>query len=343
MKSWHLIAPNDLKEFDVPEDENPLSADQIKVKIFNVLLNSFDKHVYEGKIRATYPVVPGRFAVGKISELPEDYEGFLEKGKRVFINPNLKDTSFNGDSTPLQGRDPMKSAGVTSDGFLTRYACVPAENLYALPDSVSNENALFIYLIAIAESALDKLGDIKGKYIAVVGATSLGIILCKLLSYYQAIPILIDSRTARLDFARNNGVFYAFLSDDNLDSNVNRVTGAAFADGAIYVSSGSSIVSSVIFRVTAPNSNVVFCRTSSAALQVNLEPAIDKQLHVLGVSDATENIATAINMLATKAVDVSLFEPDICTLETVTDFFAQEDRSNASNEPLAIVDCYGKL
>lgn len=343
MKSWHLVAPNELKEFDVPEEEDALPREQVKVKIFNVLLNSFDKHVYEGKIKATYPVVPGRFAVGKISALPEDYEGLLEKGKRVFINPNSKDLAFRGDSTPLQGRDPQKKAGVTGDGFLMRYAHVPAENLYTLPDSVSNESALYIYLIAIAESALDKIGEIKGKFIAVVGATALGIILCKLLSYYQAIPILIDSRTARLDFARRNGVSYAFLSDDNLDANVNRITGAAFADGAIYVSSGSSIVSSVIFRVTAPNTNVVFCRTSSAALQVNLEPALDKQLHILGVSDATENIATAINMLATKAVDVSLFAPRICTLENAADFFAQPYRSDDPTEPLTMVDCYGKL
>lgn len=343
MKSWHLIAPNDLKEFDVPETEDALPQDKLKVKIFNVLLNSFDKLIYAGKVKAAYPVVPGRFAVGKISAVPENYDGFPEKGKRVFINPTFADRGFDGDSTPLQGREPVKKAGITSDGFLMHYALVPPENLFALPDSVTNESALFIHLIAQAESALDRLGDIKGKYIAVIGANALGIILCNLLSYYQAIPLLIDSRTSRLDFAKKNGISYALLSDDTLDATVNRITGGAFADGAVYVSSGSTVVSTAVFRVTAPGKNVVFCRTSSAPLQVNLELAMDKQLHILGVSDVSEKIATAINLLATKAVDVSRFPLGICTLENVCDFFTRPVNTEDPTEPLVMVDCYGKL
>ena len=343
MKNWLLVAPHELKEFEPTEET--LQEGEAKVKIFNVLLNSFDTMVYKGDISASYPLIPGRFAVGKIVALEEQEGSSVEKGNRVFIDPIFPDEAFKGDSTPLLGLDSVKFAGQTGDGFLAPYAVVNADNLYVLPESVSNENALYTYLIALAVSALDKLGEIKGKYIAVVGATALGIILCQLLVYYQAVPILIDSRTARLDFARQCGVTYAFLNDENLDGNINDITGAAFADGAVYVASGNAIVNTVAFRVTAPEKNVVFCGFAPDTLQVNLEMALRKQLHVMGVSRASENISSAINLLANKAVNVSLFSQKTYTLDELPQAYEDKLNSEAGNQNinLTIIDCYGKL
>ncbi|MBP5242908.1 MAG: zinc-binding dehydrogenase [Clostridia bacterium] len=345
MESWHVVAPRDLRKFDAPEEETPIEG-EARVKIFDVLVAPFDHAVFSGNTASAFPVLPGRYAVGKISELYDGYNGYLEKGNRVFIDPHFLDKNFNGDSTPLQGMDSIKIAGVNRPGFLAPYASVSTDNLYVLPESVSNENALYIYLIALAESALDKIGEIKGKYIAVIGACALGIILCQLLSYYQAVPILIDNRTARLDFAKSCGVNYAFLNDDNLDSHINSITGAAFADGAIYVGTGSTVVSTVVFRVVAPDKNVVFCRTYPGMLQTDLETALKKQLHVMGVSRATENISTAINLLANHAVDVSKFSHGIYSLSRLPEvyrIFEKEYEKESPSEPMAIVDCYGKL
>ncbi len=343
MKTWHLIAPRELKEFE--QNEAPLKAGEARIKIFNVLLNSFDAMVYDGTMDAAYPLIPGRFAVGKVVALDESDTPDAEKGSRVFLNPVFPDSNFKGDSTPLLGMESTKFAGQTCDGFLAPYVTVRPENLCVLPESVSNETALYTYLIALAESALDKIGEIKGKYIAVVGATALGIILCQLLVYYQAVPVLIDSRTTRLEFARQCGVTYAFLNDENLDANINDITGAAFADGAVYVASGNAVVNTVAFRVTAPEKTVVFCGFAPQNLQVNLEMALKKQLHIIGVSDASENISSAINLLANKAVDVNRFAHSVYPLEELPKAYeaGAADRGTDHNIRLTVIDCYGKL
>lgn len=343
MKILHLIAPKELKEFELTE-EKP-KENEAKVKIFNVLLNSFDAMVYNGKVNASYPIIPGRFAVGKVTAIGENYQGIIEKGNRIFIDPVFPDLNFKGDSTPLLGQDSTKLAGQTRDGFLRPYATLHTDNLYVLPESVSNESALYTYLIALAVSALDKIGEIKGKYIAVVGATALGIILCQLLVYYQAVPILIDSRTTRLEFAKQCGVTYAFLNDENLDGNINDITGAAFADGAIYVASGDAVVNTVAFRVTAPEKNVVFCGVAPNSLQVNLELALKKELHITGVSYASENISSAINLLANKAVDVTRFAQKTYALNDLKQAYDDTCEANKGNKNmrLTIIDCYGKL
>lgn len=343
MKTWHLIAPRELKEFE--QNETPLKKGEARVKIFNVLLNSLDAMVYDGSINASYPIIPGRFAVGKVVAIDEDNVLAAEKGNRVFLNPVLPDEHFSGDSTALLGMESVKVAGQTCDGFLTPYVNIRAENLCVLPESVSGETALYTYLIALAETALDRIGEIKGKYIAVVGATALGVILCQLLVYYQAVPVLIDSRTTRLDFARQCGVTYAFLNDENLDANINAITGAAFADGAIYVASGNAVVNTVAFRVTAPEKTVVFCGFAPQNLQVNLELALKKQLHIIGVSDASENISSAINLLANRAVDVNRFSHCTYFLDDLPKAYADgaAERGKNQNINLTVIDCYGKL
>lgn len=342
MKAWHLLAPRELKEFE-QNDDAPAEG-EAKIKIFNVLLNSFDYMLYDGSVETTYPFTPGRFAVGKVVALGENADS-IEKGNRVFIDPLFPDKQFKGDSTPLLGMNSTKLAGQTCDGFLTPSVTVNADNLYALPDSVSNESALYTYMVALAESALDKIGELKGKYIAVVGATALGIILCQLLVYYQAVPILIDSRTTRLESAKQCGVTYAFLNDETLDSNVNEITGAAFADGAVYVAAGNAVVNAVAFRVTAPEKNVVFCGFAPDSLQVNLEIALKKQLHLVCVSSAADNIASAINLLANKAVDVSRFNCRTYMLDDVEKAYTEGIENNSGNQNvyLSIIDCYGKL
>lgn len=343
MKTWHLISPNELKPFEAPD---PIPKNnEAKIKISNVLLDAMDLAVFNGSTTASYPLIPGRFAVGKISLLPEGYEGMLEKGNRVFINPFLPDRNFSGDSTPLQGMESVKICGMTENGFLAPYATTPIDNLCALPESVPDDKALYIYLIALAVSAIDALGEIKGKYIVVFGGTALGLVLCQMLCYYQAVPILVDSRTARLDFARRSGVTYAFLNDDNLDAHLNSITGAAFADGAVYVPSGSSIVNTAVFRTVGPKKHIVFCGFAAESLQVNLGLAMRKELHIFGVSDPTENIATAINLLANKAINVNIFANKVYSigrLEQAYDETAKND-NDYPHEVISIIDCYGQL
>jgi threonine dehydrogenase-like Zn-dependent dehydrogenase len=345
MKMWKLVSPCDLKPSECPEP-TITKADEAKIKISEVLLDSTDFSLYNGTAEAQYPFAPGRYAVGKITQLPENYTGILEKSNRVFIDPHFPDKNFKGDSTALQGMDSVKIAGMTCNGFLYPYIVAPQDNLYVLPDSVTDESALFIYTLALALAGIDNLGEIKGKYIAVFGANALGVILCDMLAYYQAVPILVDSRTARLDFARRAGVTYAFLNDDSLDAHINSITGAAFADGAIYVPSGNTIVNTAVFRVTAPGKNVVFCGVTSGALQANLEVALRKQLHLLGVSVPRENISSAINLLANKVINVKPFLSGTYPIGDLPKAYKDAekiDEKELPHERMVIIDCYGKL
>ena len=81
MKVWKLTSPNQIKR-DVAPDQ-PLEGDQVKIKITKALLSESDVAVYTGLTEVRYPIVPGRFALGQVTEVSED--SYLKKGDRVYV------------------------------------------------------------------------------------------------------------------------------------------------------------------------------------------------------------------------------------------------------------------
>ena len=85
--------------------------------------------------------------------------------------------------------------------------------------------------LALCEAVADKIEADKGRHIAVIGATALGMILCQLLIYHQAVPVLIDSDPEKLKKANRAGIYYTLAADETLQSNLSQITGGRMAYG----------------------------------------------------------------------------------------------------------------
>ena len=115
MKVWQLAYPHNLQRVLSPDLK--LDLDKVKVKITKALLTESDVAVYTGAIKVKTPFIPGRFAIGQVTEANED--SFIKKGERVYL------------------------AGV--------------DDVYPLPVSVSDEAAFLIDAIALAERVVDEM------------------------------------------------------------------------------------------------------------------------------------------------------------------------------------------
>ncbi len=300
MNVWKLTAPEKL----IKEDEaipTPQEG-ELKVRVTDVLLNSVDGFIYDGTLKAPYPLVLGRFAIGRVSS--EDAS--LPKGTRVFLHtfPQEKDTGtakidFSQDATLIRGQ--------TTHGFLRDFLLLDESDLTVIPESVPDELALLTELVALAKATVDALDVRKGMHIAVIGGDMLGLIICRLLIYQQVSPILIDNHTNRLQFAKQNGVYYTSFADDSLMDNVAKITGGRLADGAIFVTSSGPKDKALPFKVSARETHTVFCGFHGHDVSVNLDVALKKQITVYGITDGSDYISTAFNLIATKAIDFSSF------------------------------------
>lgn len=310
MNVWKLTAAKTL----TCVAETPAAREgKRKIRVTKVFVNKDDASIFSGALRVNYPRVMGRFAVGVVAD---DNEGLYRKGTRVLLHTILPE-QIGETNNPNAGMPVIM--GQTADGFLRDFVFSDENDITPLPDAVNDEKALLIQYVALAKAAIDKLCPQKGDHIAVIGGDMLGLFVCQLLIYQQVSPILVDSRKTSLDFARNCGVYYTSLADETLLSNIGGITGGRFADGAIYAATDEN--GAAPFPICAREKTVVFCGQSGNGIQLPLNEILEKQLSVHGISEGTDYIKTAINLIANKAVNLSVYRANTIGADALAALF----------------------
>ena len=294
MKVWQLAYPHNLQHVNAPDLK--LTGDKVKVKVTKALVTESDVAVYSGAIKVTAPFIPGRFAIGQITESSED--SFVKKGERVYLAGVTED-----ECAP----DGLRIAGETADGFYRDFVLAGVDDVYPLPSSVTDEAAFLIDAIALAEHVVDEMHIGVGQHVLVLGGGLYGNILCQILIYHRAVPILADNNAERLSRAKKSGIYYTFPNDDTLRDNVLAVTGGKLADAAVYLAFANRCEPSVLFPLVKRDAYVSFCSLTGKSLPVNLEYALKNNVTIKGITESREFVSTAINLLANKAVNFSEF------------------------------------
>lgn len=294
MKVWQLAYPHNIQNVTAPD--LTLTNEKVKVKITKALVSETDVAVYSGSIKVKSPFIPGRFAIGQVTESEEN--SFIKKGQRVYLANVTED-----ECSP----DGLRVAGETSDGFYRDFVLAGVDDVYPLPSSVSDEAAFLIDAIALGEHIIDEMHIDVGQHVLVLGGGLYGNILCQILIYHRAVPILIDNNAERLALAKKCGIYYTFPNDDNLKQNVLTVTGGKLADAGVYLAFANRSEPSVLFPLMKRDSHVAFCSLFGKSLHVNLEHALKNNITVKGITESHEFVSTAINLLANKAVNFSEF------------------------------------
>lgn len=279
-------------------------VDSSKIKIIKTLITPEDLDTVAGNCDGVcYPVIPGRVAIGQISDAGST--AYLTRGTRVYISP-----VGNCGKCPacIQGNDADCSdffvAGKNTNGFLRDFAVLDNKYLHQLPPSVGDNDALLIDYLAISLSAIEKLVIKKGEHVAVIGGGVLGTIMALLIIYYQAVPILIDNNNENLSRARGAGIYYNYFSDNKVEREVSERTGAHMAQKVVYISD-SNINTDLAIKLASFNATIGFVGFTNPSLKVNFSAAMKKQLQFVCVNSGYNMEEQAINILANKAVDFS--------------------------------------
>ncbi len=294
MKAWQLAYPHNLQHVAVSDLKR--TDDKVKVKVTKALVTELDVAVYSGSLKVRAPFIPGRFAIGQVTEAGED--SFIRKAERVYLADVTED-----ECSP----DGLRIAGETTDGFYRDFVLAGVDEVYPLPSSVSDEAAFLIDAIALAERIVDDMHVDVGQHVLVLGGGLYGNILCQILIYHRAVPILADNNAEHLTRAKKSGIYYTFPNDDTLKENILSVTGGKLADAAVYLAFANRCEPSVLFPLVKRDAYVAFCALTGKSLHVNLEYALKNNVTVKGFTESREFVSTAINILANKAINFSEF------------------------------------
>ena len=288
MRKWCIEKDNEIKLVEnlVTRGEN-----EVKVKMSKVALSADDiVHFMTDEEH----IVPGHSGVAYVSEADESL-GF-KLGSRVIVSPFVKREEY--------GVEKVDVLGVNKDGLLLDFISLPAENIYAIPDGISDNEAIFTDYVALGSSIIESMDCDKGDYILISSASTVGLILAQIAIYYQLVPILVDINGDNLKLAERWGVYYTLNPlFDNLERRVEEITGGRMCDFAVFT--GDSIPFANIARLVKENGVVIVSGYSSHRKhQLDMNVILEKKLTVKGVADGIDEISSAINLLANKIIKI---------------------------------------
>lgn len=303
MKVWKLEAPQTMKMEEFAP--STLSSGNLKVKIEEVLFSTYDLDIYSGDVKCPYPFVMGRNAVGVVSEVLPGEKTLFKKMDRVAIEPySVCKHCIECSQGDFQRCSELQYMGQNAEGFLKNFIDVPINQVYRLPDNLSNEQALFAPYVAFSLNIVNALKLRKGGHVAIFASTKTGIILSQIVSYYQAVPILVSENEDLLESAREFGIYYCLNSKEvDVEREILTTTGGRLCHEVVLFCDSNFSVKDV-YGVASVNADICLAGISNRDSKLSLAQITQKQLNIFGVYNGVGSFASAINLLVTGTVRV---------------------------------------
>ncbi len=181
---------------------------------------------------------------------------------------------------------------VAHDGAMAERVAVPRENLHAVPDAVSDEEAVFVEPLAAAFQILEQVKVAPGDDVAVLGDGKLGLLSAWVLRTAAAHVTLIGRHAHKLALA--GGAIAQRLAGD--------VSGLARGFDVVVDATGSPSGLAAAIGLCRPRGTVVLKTTVAAEHALSLAPVVIDELTLVG--SRCGPFPKAIDALARKVIDV---------------------------------------
>lgn len=178
------------------------SAGEALIRVRSAGICATDLEILKGYMG--FRGVPGHEFVGVVEECAD--RGLL--GKRVVGEINLWCGACEYCARGLRTHCPNRTVlGIyKKDGAFAEYITLPARNLHVVPDSVSDEEAVFVEPLAAAFEILEQVKIDKGKKVCVIGDGRLGLLAAQALSLTGCALTAIGRHREKLSILEGAGI-----------------------------------------------------------------------------------------------------------------------------------------
>lgn len=202
MRAAYLNAPQIIAFRDDPKPEP--GPGQIRIRLQEVGICGSDVHYYGGHRPLPEPTIIGHEGWGYIDALGSGVDRII--GQRVVIDPNAPCGTClyckRGQATVCPNK---RTIGLNAPGCFAEYVCLPADFAHALPDAVSDADAVTIEPTAVAFNALKHANLVAGDAIYVLGLGAIGMLITHLAVQRGLIVYVADLNQVLVDKAISLG------------------------------------------------------------------------------------------------------------------------------------------
>jgi alcohol dehydrogenase len=166
---------------------------------------------------------------------------------------------------------------VAHDGAFAEYLTLPIENLHVIPDSLSDEVAVFVEPLAAACEILDQVNVRQFREAAVLGDGKLAQLIARVLRTVLPRVVMYGKHRKKLALARRARIETKLVRGDASDLKRVKETFELLVEAT-----GSPTGLALAQRMTDPRGTLVLKSTFHGAAPVEMWPSVVKELNVVG-------------------------------------------------------------
>jgi alcohol dehydrogenase len=166
---------------------------------------------------------------------------------------------------------------VAHDGAFAEYLTLPIENLHVIPDSLSDEVAVFVEPLAAACEILDQVNVRQFREAAVLGDGKLAQLIARVLRTVLPRVVMCGKHRKKLALARRARIETKLVRGDASDLKRVKETFELLVEAT-----GSPTGLALAQRMTDPRGTLVLKSTFHGAAPVEMWPSVVKELNVVG-------------------------------------------------------------
>lgn len=309
MKQVYMPEPGVILYRDV---EKPvIEPGTVIIKVSRIGICGSDVHVFKGKHPIVkYPLVQGHEFSGYIKEIGEGVTG-LKKGDLVTVQPAI---GCGKCAKCLKGLfaqcSKLNFIGGDLHGGGCEYFKIRAEQVVKMPGTVSADDAAMVEPLAVAVHAVNKVPDIQGQSVLIVGGGTIGILVAQVAKQFKAKNIIISEIIpARHAVATQFGIIT--INPTKVDSFDERLNDLLSGESlhAVFECVGSEGALNTCIRVISRGGYVIAVGVYETAIKAEMILVQDKELNLIGSLMYTwSDYLEAIDLLAAGRVNLKILQ-----------------------------------
>jgi L-iditol 2-dehydrogenase len=317
----------DLVDFPTPEPAD----DEVLLKVEACGICGSDVHGFDGSSgRRIPPIIMGHEAAGVVTKVGYGVTQW-KIGDRATFDSTLYCGSCEyckrGEVNLCNARQVfgVSCGDYRRHGAFAEYLTVPTRVLYRLPDELPFTEAAMIEAVSVALHAVAVSGFQKGQTALVLGAGMIGTLIVQALRVAQSSHIFVaDPDESRVEAAKRLGAHTAIaLEKSGAGSNPAGAVLERYPEGVDHVFEAVGFGSTVKAAIASvrKGGTVTLVGNIEAQVELPLQAVVTRQIRLQGSAASAGEYPRAIELLASRQIDVSPLISEIVPLERAAKAF----------------------
>ncbi len=330
--SMKALVLTEYKHFEMQQVPKPeIADDEVLIQVQACGICGSDIHGMDGSSgRRIPPIIMGHEATGTITAVGAKVQGW-SAGEGVTFDSMIfcgKCAYCRSGNTNLC--DNRRVLGVSCGdyrrhGAFADYVVVPEKLLVRLPKGMSFEHAAMGEPVAIAVHAVNITPLPLNSTVVVVGAGMIGLLIIQTLRLRGCKQIIaVDIDAGKLEMAASMGADITLQASKELDAaaKIMELTDGRGADVAIEAVGNTPAVQTAL-RALRKGGNATIVGNLAPTIEFPLQLVVTREITVRGSCASCNEFEDALDLIATKQVDVTPLISKVAPLEEGQDWFTR--------------------